>query len=138
MGEEKRTLEEVREEIDGIDRQLVDLLSRRAEMAREIGRIKGQDQKPFFTPEREREIYDRLSQINPGPLQNRQMVSIFREIISAARAAEKPLNAAYWGPPGTFTHIAALQTFGSSSTLSPPRARYLPPWRAIATSASFL
>lgn len=119
MGEEKRTLEQVRQDIDGIDRDLVDLLSRRAELAKEIGRIKGLDQKPFFTPEREREIYERLAEINPGPLQNRQIVSIFREIISAARAAEKPLNVAYWGPPGTFTHIAALQTFGSSSTLSP-------------------
>jgi chorismate mutase/prephenate dehydratase len=115
----KRSLDEVRQEIDAVDQNLVDLLSRRAELAQEIGRIKGADQKPFFTPEREREIYDRLAKINPGPLQSRQIVSIFREIISAARAAEKPLACAYWGPPGTFTHIAALQTFGSSSTLLP-------------------
>lgn len=115
----KRSMQEVREDIDSIDHQLVDLLSRRASLAQEIGLIKGRDQRPFFTPEREREIYERLGKINPGPLQNRQIVSIFREIISAARAAEKPLLAAYWGPPGTFTHIATLQTFGSSSTLIP-------------------
>jgi chorismate mutase / prephenate dehydratase len=119
MPKKSRTLEQVREDIDDIDRQLVSLLARRAELAQEVGRIKGRDQKPFFTPEREREIYDRLARQNPGPLQTSQLVSIFREIISAARAAEKPLAAAYWGPPGTFTHIAALQTFGASSTMMP-------------------
>lgn len=120
MGDEtKRNLDQVRQEIDDLDQKLVELLSLRAGLAKEVGLIKGQDSRPYFTPEREREIYERLAQINPGPLQNRQIVSIFREIISAARAAEKPLTCAYWGPPGTFTHIAALQTFGSSSLLSP-------------------
>ncbi len=120
MGEKpKRGLEAIRKEIDELDRNLVEMLNHRAGLAKAIGLLKGQDGKPFFTPEREREIYERLMQINPGPLQNRQIVSIFREIISAARAAEKPLACAYWGPPGTFTHLAALQTFGSSSRLVP-------------------
>lgn len=111
-----RPLDEIRQDIDAIDRSLVDLLNRRAALAQEVGRVKGRDQKPYFTPERERQIYQRLELENPGPLQSRQLVGIFREIISAARAAEKPLVAAYWGPPGTFTHVAALQTFGSSTT----------------------
>lgn len=111
-----RTLDEIRIDIDAIDRQLIDILNRRASLAQEVGRVKGRDQKPFFTPERERQIYQRLEQDNPGPLQSRQLIGIFREIISAARAAEKPLVAAYWGPPGTFTHVAAIQTFGTSTT----------------------
>lgn len=115
----KRTLETVRGEIDAVDAELVRLLSRRAELAQEIGRIKGKDGKPFFTPERERDIYERLAQVNPGPLQNRQLAAIYREIISAARAAEKPLAVAYWGPPGTFTHMAAAQTFGASTEMLP-------------------
>jgi chorismate mutase/prephenate dehydratase len=117
--EAKRTLEQVRGDIDAIDSELVRLLSRRAELAQEIGRIKGKDGKPFFTPERERDIYERLAQVNPGPLQHRQLTAIYREIISAARAAEKPLAVAYWGPPGTFTHMAAAQTFGASTDMSP-------------------
>ena len=111
-----RPLEEIRSDIDSIDQELVSLLNRRASLAQEVGKVKGRDQKPYFTPERERQIYQRLTDENPGPLQGRQLVGIFREIISAARAAEKPLVAAYWGPPGTFTHVAALQTFGSSTT----------------------
>jgi chorismate mutase / prephenate dehydratase len=112
-------LAKIREEIDRIDAELVQRLSRRAELAIQIGSIKGRDGKPFFTPEREREIFEKLDATNPGPLQTKQLTAIFREIISAARAAEKPLFAAYWGPPGTFTHLAAVKTFGESSTLVP-------------------
>ncbi|HSI73110.1 MAG TPA: prephenate dehydratase [Fimbriimonas sp.] len=114
----QRSLEEIRKDIDSIDSELVSLLTRRVELAKEVGLVKGQDNRPYFTPERERAIYEKLSEINPGVLQHRQLVAIFREIISAARAAEKPLVAAYWGPPGTFTHMAALQTFGHSSSFS--------------------
>ncbi|HZH97729.1 MAG TPA: prephenate dehydratase [Fimbriimonadaceae bacterium] len=116
---EDRTLDLIRGEIDKLDETLVRLLNRRVELAQEIGSVKGRDGKPFFTPERERQIFGKLSDINPGPLQGRQLQSIFREIISAARAAEKPLVASFWGPPGTFSHLAAIQTFGGSSELSP-------------------
>ncbi len=114
-----RTLQHIRQDIDAIDEQLVSLLSRRVELAQEVGRVKGKDNRPYFTPERERQIYEKLDQVNPGPLQNRQLAAIFREIISAARAAEKPLVAAYWGPAGTYTNLAALLTFGASSSFSP-------------------
>jgi chorismate mutase/prephenate dehydratase len=113
-----RPLDEVRIDIDAIDAELVRLLSRRVELAQEVGRVKGRDGKPYFTPERERSIYERLREINPGPMQTRQLVAVFREIISAARAAEKPLSVAFWGPAGTFTHSAAIQTFGTSSEFS--------------------
>lgn len=112
-------LSNIRSQIDSIDAQLVELLSRRAGLAIEIGALKGKDGKPFFTPEREREIFEKLDKTNPGPLHTRQLTAIFREIISAARAAEKALVAAYWGPEGTFTHLAAVKTFGESSTLVP-------------------
>jgi len=108
-------LESIRNEIDTIDREIVTLLSRRADLAIEVGKLKGRDGKPFFTPERERQIFESLATLNKGPLQTQQLVSIFREIISAARAAEKPLRIAYWGPAGSFTHLAAERTFGKSS-----------------------
>lgn len=120
MDEQKpRSLDEVRKDIDAIDASLIELLNRRASLAQEIGRIKGKDGKPFFTPERERQIYEGLGEKNPGPLQARQLVSIFREIISAARAAERPLIVSFWGPEGSFTQMASLQTFGSSCTHKP-------------------
>ncbi|MDX2065826.1 MAG: prephenate dehydratase [Fimbriimonadaceae bacterium] len=110
-----RSLDDIRNDIDSIDQTLVRLLNDRVNLAMEVGRVKGRDGRPFFTPERERAIFDRLSETNPGPMQTRQLVAVFREIISAARAAEKPLTCAYWGPAGTFTHLAALNVFGTSS-----------------------
>lgn len=112
-------LQRIREEIDSIDGQVVDLLNRRASLAQNIGHLKGKGGKPFFTPERERAIFEKLASINPGPLQDRQLQSIYREIISAARALEQPLKAAFWGPFGTFSHIAATQSFGASSEFMP-------------------
>lgn len=111
-----RSLDEIRVDIDAVDSELVRLLSRRTELAQEVGLVKGRDGKPFFTPERERAIYEKLDRTNPGPLQTRQLVAIFREVISAARAAEKPLECAFWGPEGTFTHLAAINTFGTSAS----------------------
>jgi chorismate mutase/prephenate dehydratase len=112
----KEELERIRGAIDHIDAQLIQLLNDRAKLAIEVGGLKGKENKPYFTPEREREIFEKLERENPGPLQNRQLTAIFREVISAARAAEKPLTVAYWGPAGTFTHMAALKTFGESAT----------------------
>lgn len=114
-----RNLDDIRLDIDQLDNDIVEALNRRASLAAEVGLLKGRDQKPFFTPEREREIFEKLATINPGPLQRRQLVSIYREIISAARAIEKPLHVSYWGPPGTFTHLAAIKTFGSSTEFEP-------------------
>ena len=47
------------------------------------------------------------------------MVAIFREVISAARASEKPMSVAFWGPEGTYSHLAAIETFGRSTQLGP-------------------
>ena len=110
------TLDDIRREINQIDADLVRLLSRRAECAIEIGKVKGLTGKPFFTPEREREIFKSLKEKNPGPLSYPQLQAIFREVISAARAAELPLTIAFWGPEGTFSNSAAIKIFGNSCT----------------------
>ncbi|MEX2243482.1 MAG: prephenate dehydratase [Fimbriimonadaceae bacterium] len=119
MAEDAKGLDEIRGSIDRIDAQLVELLRERATLAQAIGRLKGTDGKPFFTPERERQIYEKLGNADVGPLRHEQVVAIFREVISAARASEKPLGVAYWGPEGTYSHIAAIETFGRSTQLAP-------------------
>lgn len=110
-----RSLEEIRGEIDALDDSLIEILNKRASLAQEVGKLKQVGQRPFFTPERERQIFESLKERNKGPLRDNQLIGVFREIISAARAAEKVPSVAYWGPEGTFTHMAALQTFGTSS-----------------------
>ena len=72
----KRTVEEVRNDIDTVDNEIVGLLGRRAELAREIGSLKGDQNKPYFTPEREHQIFQRLAKIEAGPLKPAQVLSL--------------------------------------------------------------
>jgi chorismate mutase/prephenate dehydratase len=110
---------DLRKEIDRLDQQVLELLNKRAEMALEIGKHKQKAKKSFFTPEREQQVVNRLTSANKGPLPNTALRAIYREIISASRALEKPLTVAYWGPPATNTHMASIQKFGSSCGFMP-------------------
>ncbi len=102
-----------------MDRRLLELLNARAERAIQIGRAKEKTDKPTFAPERESQIFDRLARANPGPLPAKAVRAIFREIISASRALEQPLRIAYWGPPSSHSHTAALERFGRSAIYVP-------------------
>lgn len=113
------SIQDLRAEIDRIDSEILQLLSRRATLAQEIGHSKTRTATNFFAPERERQIYSRLLEENPGPLPREAVRAIFREIISASRALEQPLQVAYLGPPGTFSHRAAISRFGGSSEHKP-------------------
>jgi len=119
MDELSRSVDDVRADIDAIDSELVALLNRRTELAQEIGRVKGTEGQPFFTPEREHAIYRRLREQVGGALAPERLEAVFREIISASRAAEQVLKIGYWGPEGTFSHSASLQTFGRSAHYIP-------------------
>jgi chorismate mutase / prephenate dehydratase len=104
----------LRQRIDALDRELIDLLNRRARLAQQVGELKRSEGSPAFRPEREAEVIDRLKAINPGPLQNESVAPIWREIMSACRALENPTRVAYLGPSGTFSELAALGYFGAS------------------------
>jgi chorismate mutase/prephenate dehydratase len=106
----------LREQIDRIDAHLLKLLNRRARLALSIGHSKVRHRNQVYVPSRERRIYGRLSTLNKGPLPNETVRAIYREIISASRALEKPLHIAYLGPEATFTHMAAREQFGSQVT----------------------
>ncbi|MHB8620458.1 MAG: prephenate dehydratase [Chloroflexota bacterium] len=111
-------LASLRARIDDIDRQLVDLLNRRAEVSIEIGQAKGQDG-IVYDPVREAAVYERLVAELGGPLPAGGLKAIYREIISSSRALQTPLRVAFLGPEATFSHQAALYQFGSSTELVP-------------------
>jgi chorismate mutase/prephenate dehydratase len=112
-------ISEVRKKIDEIDKRLVELINQRAECAIEIGKIKSKGRKSIFAPERERQVLGAVLQYNKGPLADKSMSAIFREIISACRALEKPITVAYLGPKGSYSHIASILKFGESSEFLP-------------------
>jgi chorismate mutase/prephenate dehydratase len=109
-------LNDLRKEIDHIDEQVISLLNRRAKLAQEIGHHKARTRSHYFTPEREQTVYKRLTALNKGPLPGAAIRAIYREVMSASRALEKPLTVGYLGPAGTFSHQAGISRFGSSST----------------------
>ncbi|HAJ92803.1 MAG TPA: prephenate dehydratase [Gammaproteobacteria bacterium] len=111
-------LEDLRGRIDALDEQIQTLINARAECAREVATVKldqGEDPQ-FYRPEREAQILRRISERNAGPMPDETMVRLFREIMSACLALEKPLSVAYLGPEGTFTQAAALKQFGHAVT----------------------
>ncbi|MDF3037180.1 MAG: pheA [Paucimonas sp.] len=105
-------LKPLREQIDAIDAQILDLLNRRARIAQEVGHVKAETNAPVFRPEREAQVLRSVADRNPGPLNRDDVQTIFREIMSACRALEKRVTVAYLGPAGTFSEQAIYQQFG--------------------------
>ena len=112
-------LERLRKEIDEVDNEILRLLNKRALTVIEIAHIKRHEQTKFYSPEREREILERLTTLNKGPFPNDTLKVIYREILSASLSLEEPLKVAYFGPLATYTHLAALRHFGSSASFLP-------------------
>ncbi|HBZ05379.1 prephenate dehydratase [Massilia sp.] len=105
-------LKPLREQIDAIDAQILDLLSRRGRLAQEVGHVKAETDAPVFRPEREAQVLRGVAERNGGPLNSHDLQTIFREVMSACRALEKRVTVAYLGPAGTFSEQAVYQQFG--------------------------
>jgi len=109
-------LAQLRVAIDALDLQLVERLNERARLVAEVGRIKNDAGAPVFQPEREAEVVRRVLKASHGPFPDSAIEAIYREIMSAARAIQRPLTVSYLGPQGTFSELALLRKFGSSVT----------------------
>ena len=128
---DQRSLEQVRADIDAIDREIQALLSRRARCAQRVADIKlaevqaalaageAEAEVVYYRPEREAQVLQRIIDRNEGPLQGETVAHIFREVMSACLALEKPLQVAYLGPEGTFTQAAAIKHFGHAALCVP-------------------
>ncbi len=101
-------------EVDDLDRQIVQLLSQRVKHAAEIGKIKHAKGADYYDPTREAQVMAKIASLNPGPITNRTLQSVYREVISGSIALEKKLVIAYLGPEATYTHQAAICNFGVS------------------------
>jgi chorismate mutase/prephenate dehydratase len=107
-------LKPLRERIDALDREIIGLINRRAQVAQEVGHIKRAEGSPVYRPEREQQVIAALQAANPGPVKPEGIAAIWRELMSACRALEQPTRVAYLGPAGTFSEQAALGHFGGS------------------------
>jgi chorismate mutase/prephenate dehydratase len=113
------TLDELRKRIDELDAQLVELLNERARVVIEVGKIKAQAERPIYAPDREKQVLDKVVKTNKGPLPDRTLVAIWREMMSGSFVLEKRPRIAYLGPGGSFSHTAAMLKFGRSVEYEP-------------------
>ena len=110
------SIDDIRRRIDSVDERLVELLEERARLAAEAGSAKRAADQPLYDPEREQRVFEHVETLHeklrdpafPRP----SLRPVFREIISACLSLEQPLRVAFFGPAGTFTHMAALSVFG--------------------------
>jgi chorismate mutase/prephenate dehydratase len=112
-------LSKLRERIDSLDRELVDLLNQRADVVVQVGKAKQHDGTPIYAPDRETSVLSRVISSNQGPLPDRTLEGIWRELMSGSFRLERPLRIGFLGPKGSFSHLAALRHFGSSTELFP-------------------
>lgn len=117
--ETRGRIEDLRRDIDVIDARILDLLNERMVLAGQIGECKAAAGEAILDKAREHNMLRALASRNPGPLDNDMLKKIFMDIIAAARQVQEPLVISYLGPEATFTHIAALEYFGTSDKMVP-------------------
>jgi len=115
------TLDELRQKIDAVDKEIQDLVNRRGKLAQQVAHTKLSEDAnaEFYRPAREAQVLQNVMQRNQGPIGDEDMGRLFREIMSICLALEQKLNIAYLGPPGTFTQQAAYKHFGHAVECSP-------------------
>ena len=118
MQDEETKLKTLRDTLDKIDDEVLELLNKRMETVYKVGAVKAQSGGAIYRPEREKAIINRLEQqslkVN-GNLNKAAIEALFQEIFAISRNLELPENIAYLGPEGSFTHQAAESRFGAMS-----------------------
>ena len=109
-----RDLGTLRTCIDSVDTQLVSLLNERSRLVMEVGKRKVLDGSPVYAPHREQAVLAKVLSLNKGPTLDITIETIWREIMSGSFALERPLRIGYLGPPGSYSHDAAVKQFGTS------------------------
>ena len=85
-------IQDLRVQIDAIDRQIVRLLNDRYKVVKEVGEWKRERGQPLYVPEREKALLEKLESINEGPMPDSTLRAVYREIMSAAIKLEQPMN----------------------------------------------
>jgi chorismate mutase len=78
-----------RKKIDELDEQIVKLISKRAEAAKAIGELKKVSSLPVYEPGREQAVFDHIRAVNPGPLDDKELLHVYERIIDVMRTLQR-------------------------------------------------
>lgn len=87
-----RDLEELRGQIDEIDRQLLKLLNKRAEVVEKIGKTKEKQGVTRYDPIRERDLLNRIAAENKGPFSTETLQHLFKQIFKVSLRLQEDDN----------------------------------------------
>ena len=82
-------INEIRKRIDLLDDVLLRIFNERARLALEIGYLKKELHLPVFDPSREKRIFARMKEDNPGPLDDEAIVRMFERVVDESRRLER-------------------------------------------------
>jgi chorismate mutase len=88
-GEDDVNIDDYRQEIDRLDRELLRIFNARAALALQIGEIKKERGLPVYDPDRERRIFEAMKAANPGPLEDDAIIRLFERVIDESRRLER-------------------------------------------------
>jgi chorismate mutase len=88
----KEKLNEYREEINQVDKKIVDFLNKRAVVVMKIKKLKEDQNFPLYDAKREEELFDNIVKYNKGPLYNDNIIQIFESILRNVQILEKDEN----------------------------------------------
>ena len=80
---------EIRKRIDLLDDVLLRIFNERARLALEIGQWKKVEGLPVYDPAREKRIFARMKEENPGPLDDGAIVRLFERVVDESRRLER-------------------------------------------------
>ena len=75
----------LRREIDDLDKQIIDLLNKRAEVVVRVGQLKRSDGTPIYSPDRESVILQRVAQLGGGGLEPLLLYILTHELVHVVR-----------------------------------------------------
>ena len=81
-------LQELRNEIDNIDGELIELFRKRMDLSKKVAEYKKQHDLPVYDPVREEEILDKLS-VKAGKEQEEAVKELYALIFKLSRAVQE-------------------------------------------------
>lgn len=134
-------LQELRREIDRVDRQMVDLFEQRQEICRKVAQYKVENHKKVLDKDREKQKLEAVAAMASNDFNRQGVRDLFEQLMAVSRklqyqvlaengqglrlpfeqieALDREANIVYQGVPGAYSHLAAMQYFGEEAHLEP-------------------